>query len=104
MRQDIQLTAIDGDLQIGFNGDFIISYDSNDQHIYDILNDSKGEWFQFPNIGLGLALYQYGPADASKLQRDIKMQLGSDGYSCSPIVRFNYSTGAMDINPQATKQ
>lgn len=99
--RDIKLQSIDGDLLIE-NGDFVI-FDSDYQHIHDIINDAPGEWKQFPTLGVNLKSVQYGPANVNQLQQTIKIQLTGDGYVCSPIVKYDYSISKLKINARATR-
>lgn len=99
--QDIQLTNPQGDLKIS-HGDFIIA-PSDEQHIFDIINDNPGEWQQFPNIGVGLNQYING-SNLSILAQNIKIQLQSDGYSVGNIqIALNQSTSQLNVNPNASR-
>lgn len=91
----------DGKLLIK-NGDFVINY-SDAQHMKALLNDSPGEFKQFPNIGLNLKTYAGGPLQITEVTRDVKMALTSDGYSANPLVIYDYSTGMLNIDTKATR-
>ena|ERR1035437_4466764 len=101
--KDLQLTALDGDLLIGTNGDFVI-FSSDSQNIHDIINDEKGDWKQFPNVGVGIENWQYSPVNVSTMRNIIKTQLQSDGFNVTQvIIKYNASTDILDIQPNAIR-
>jgi hypothetical protein len=99
---DISITSFEGDLIIS-EGDFIINRSSDQQHIHDILSDAPGEWKRTPLLGLNLKAYQYGPANTTILQRNMKIMLTSDGYQSNPIVEYSYQRGKLLIDPKAVR-
>ena len=77
-RNDILLDDVDGDLII-FNGDFLVS-DSDQQHIQHILTAQKGQFYQWPLLGLGILNYNNATIDPIDLEQSIKIQIKSDDY------------------------
>lgn len=64
------------DLQI-LNGDFIVNK-SDQMHIQHILKAYKGQYYQNPLIGLGIANYKGASLNPQELKQEIKLQLKSD--------------------------
>ena len=64
-------------------GDFRV--DNNDKgHIESIILAQKGEWKQFPMIGVGIANFLNAPMSTSTrvaLEKEIKLQLESDSFT-----------------------
>lgn len=78
MAKDIILE--DGDLLIR-GGDFVVD-EAPEQHIEHILLARKGQYRQWPLVGVGIADYHNAPmttAIRTKLEREIKLQIESDG-------------------------
>lgn len=83
--KDILLSP-DGDLTFA-NGDFVVG-ESDEQHIQHILVAEKGDFREYPIVGVGLIRYLNSPNDSSTktdLQLRIKKQLENDGYSVTDI-------------------
>lgn len=94
---DIQLTSLTGDLLIK-NGDFVIG-DSDTQNIHDIINDNKGEWKQYTNVGLGIFYYLNSPLDRTSFKQQIALQLQSDGFNTqNMILSFNNTNGTETVD------
>ncbi len=71
----------DGDIDIS-TGDFIVE-NSDLSHIESILVAQKGEWKQYPMLGVGITNYLNAPltkANRIALEKDIKLQLESDAF------------------------
>ena len=66
-----------GDLEI-LNGDLVIN-ESDNQHIGDIIQSAPNWWKEYPQLGVNIQLYLSG-SNTDKLNRDLKLQLQSDGY------------------------
>jgi len=70
------------------DGDFAIGY-SDEQHIQDLLFANKGEYKQFPLMGVGIIGFLKSPLDLvnrSKLEREINLQLEADGATGVSVV------------------
>jgi len=78
--EDIIFKVVPGetkeDLQI-LNGDFIVNA-SDQMHIQHILKADKGQYYQFPLVGLGIANYKAASINPQRLRQDIKIQLKAD--------------------------
>ena len=92
----------DGDLQITSNGDFKIGL-SDRQHITDIIRSNVGWWKQYPLIGVGIMNYLNSSGKEQQLEREIKIQLQSDGYNVDkPKISYD-ANGLMNITPNAMR-
>lgn len=78
MRQDIQVDEA-GELIIK-NGDFVID-ESDRQHVEHIVIASPGEYKKNPTLGFGAINKIKANADDLRFKRDLKIQLGFDGYT-----------------------
>lgn len=90
-----------GDLLIQ-NGDFAIGR-SDQQHVQDIINSYPGWWKQYPNVGVGVMNYLNSSGQQQKLQRNIIIQLQSDGYVVSNPIVDNNPDGTFTITPNAIR-
>lgn len=84
MANDINYSA---DLMFD-NGDFVVS-ESTEQHIEDILLAKVGDYKQHPLIGVGIEDWQHAPFTGlvrQNLQREIKLQLDSDGAKNTSVI------------------
>jgi len=61
------------------NGDFLID-ESDQQHVEHILKASKGNYFQYPTLGVGIEDKLGGDISPQALEKEIKKQLQSDNY------------------------
>ncbi|SHK69849.1 hypothetical protein [Epilithonimonas mollis] len=77
MRQDIQIDEA-GELIIK-NGDFVIDK-SDRQHVEHITIANPGEFKEYPNLGFGAINRLKSNGDQMRFKRDLKIQLGFDGY------------------------
>jgi phage baseplate assembly protein W len=80
------------------NGDFLLS-DVSEQNISLLLASFPGDFKQSPTAGVGIVRYidaPINPANRTKLQRKIALQLEADGASQSEVL-VN-STGQVTIN------
>lgn len=66
------------------NGDFKID-DSDSQHVEHILIANKGQFRQFPLIGMGIGRSLNGSINSQSLRQQIKIQLESDGFNVRQI-------------------
>jgi hypothetical protein len=97
--QDIGLVG--NDLMIA-DGDFVIAL-SDDQHIIDTINAFPGWWKENPPDGVGALQYLNSSGQEQTIQRAVKIQLQSDGYSVNSPVATT-AGGTVTIQPNATKQ
>ena len=67
MTTDFQL--INNDLTI-VNGDFAIA-ESDNQHLYDIINSFPGWWKEFPQVGVGIQNYVNSSGKQQELSRNM---------------------------------
>ena len=72
-----------GDLII-VNGDVKID-ESDTQHVDHIVVADKGQFRQFPLIGVGILRMVNGSPNPQELKQQIKLQLESDGYNVRQI-------------------
>lgn len=86
MPTDILLTE-ENDLRIE-NGDFVVG-ESTRQHQNLILLADKGEFKQFPTVGVGILRY-LEDNDTDNLAREIRTEFNKDGMNVKEI-RFNGS-------------
>ena len=77
------ITDEDGNIEI-LNGDFKV-LESDSQHIEHILVADRGQFRQFPLVGVGLLRQLNGTKSQQVLRQAIKLQLESDGYNVREI-------------------
>lgn len=99
MAQDFQLDT-DGDLKISSGGDFRIA-NSDMQHIHDHIETNRGEWKEFPLVGVGIMQHLNGETSVAGLERQIRINLLADKFrnvsvsvNKSPNGTFNITTDA----------
>lgn len=89
-----------GDLLIT-NGDIVVG-ESDKQHIKDTINAFPGWWKQYPTDGVGIAAYAKARANTLELEKQLRLQLESDGYRVGvPIIEFD--NGKLHVFPDATR-
>ena len=96
MANDIIYTA---DLMFE-NGDFVVQ-EATEQHIEDILLAQVGDYKQHPLIGVGIEDWQHAPFTGivrQNLQREIKLQLDSDGAKNTAVVIENFENVQIRAN------
>lgn len=86
----------DGDMEI-LNGDIFIN-ESDSQHVEMILTADKGQFRQFPLIGVGIKKFSNGPFSPQAIKQSIKLQLESDGYNVRKIDVSKITKGIIDID------
>lgn len=92
MNKDILLNE-DNSPQI-VNGDFVVG-ESDEQHVQHIIQAQKGDYKEFPSLGVDPIRYlKGGPRASADLQREITVQLEADGYSDLDI---DFSKGLSDF-------
>ncbi len=97
--QDIALYLNDLFIQ---DGDFAVSL-SDQQHVQDTIAAFPGWWKQNPTDGVGILQYINSTGQEQTIERSIKIQLSSDGYSVSSTGIEIDSSGNLTITPDATK-
>jgi hypothetical protein len=96
--QDILLDA-SGELLIR-NGDFVVG-PSDKQSINSILTAFPGWWKQFPTVGVGMSNYINAKGKNAEIQRNIKLQLESDGFVLDTIILETSEEGLFNITTNA---
>jgi len=75
------------------NGDFVVD-ESSQQHVELILDCHKGNNREFPVAGFGITRYLKGKSDVKRFERELKVELESDGFSNPKIsVDDSYNLG-----------
>ena len=93
--------ALQDDEPIFANGDFTTGI-SDQQHIKDTINAFPSWWKQFPQDGAGIRSWIGAPGNKQELQKIIRIQLVSDGYTVTnPVVTLDVN-GNLTVEPNAT--
>lgn len=87
MRKDLTLDTETGDL-VFTNGDLAIG-DSDEQNAQLILDAEKGEYKEYPQVGVGLRKYLKSTGREREMRREIAVQLELDGYANASIETDN---------------
>ena len=87
----------DGDIKI-FNGDLAVE-PSDNQHIQDIFLANKGQFRQFPTIGIGIESKLNGSTNIQFLRKQIRENLKFDNMT---ITKLNID-GALNIDLRAKR-
>lgn len=102
MRTGILLDETTGDLQVkvkrGADGKIVsglVIGESDYQNIDLIVTANKGDFKEYPVIGVGAERYLKSIGRAEQLRREITVQLESDGYK-NPTVNVS-ETGILEI-------
>lgn len=77
------ITDATGDIQF-VNGDFRIE-ESDAQHVEHIVFTDKGQFRQYPLIGVGIGRLLNGSPNKVEIQQQIKLNLESDGYNVRSV-------------------
>lgn len=101
MADSLDIALLNNDLLI-VDGDFAISL-SDEQHIVDTINAFPGWWKENPPDGVGIMQFENSSGQEQTIQRLVKIQLQSDGYSVSNPVA-SIVNDVLTIQPNATKQ
>jgi hypothetical protein len=95
------LSDASGDLLVQ-NGDLVVG-PSDQQHIEDIISSAPGWWKQFPAIGVNIFQFLNSVGQEQTLEKQIILQLQSDGFTVtSPRASFD-SNGKLIIQPNAVR-
>jgi hypothetical protein len=95
----------DGDIVIE-NGDFKFgesedSRSNTNYHVIDIIQDSKGQWYQNPLIGVGASRAINGSKDPM-FKSEINKQLRDDKFQIHEL-KVTFADKSVDIKIDATK-
>jgi hypothetical protein len=82
------------------NGDFVVG-PSDKQNIQSILNAFPGWWKQFPEVGVGMMKYLNSTGREQEMQRNIKLQLESDGFTVDSVIIKSTTKGQFTIETNA---
>ena len=77
------ITDENGDIQF-LGGDFKID-ESDAQHVEHIVFTDKGQFRQFPLLGVGIGRLLNGSPNRIEIQQQIKLNLESDGYNVRSV-------------------
>ncbi|MAX24336.1 MAG: hypothetical protein CMJ19_07515 [Phycisphaeraceae bacterium] len=97
MRRDYAETE-DGDLLFK-DGDLVIE-ESDEKHVFDIVLSVRGDWREFPLLGLDAVTYKHKVATQAEFERALKEELKKDGYQNVSII-FN-GNGLSDFTIKTT--
>lgn len=95
----------DWDLQIA-GGDFVKG-PCNEQDITAMLISGKGNWKQWPLLGIGIQSRlegAYTAADLARLKRDISLELEVDGFKVNDVAIQLGNGEILTINPDADRE
>jgi hypothetical protein len=76
-------TDTDNDIYIA-NGDFAI-FESDQQHIVDIVTSAQGSWKEYPLCGVGIDTFINAPVTQQTITNVVTKQLTNDGYGSISI-------------------
>lgn len=100
LAKDVKL--INGDIYINpLTNDFDIEF-SDAQHVEDIINSSPGSWKEFPLLGVGARAYLAG-SNILELQKEVRVQLESDGYRVSKVALKSLPNGTNTFDIEAER-
>ena len=69
------------------NGDFFVDT-SDQQHIQHLLKANKGQYYQWPLIGMGIMQWNNAPVNPAAIKQQITIQLKADNYR-PKVVKVN---------------
>lgn len=88
----VDVKFLNDDLFIdGATGDFDF-FQSDPQHVKDIITSWAGWWKEFPTVGVGIKQYLGRSGSVQFLKREIKVNLKADGYRADKIIVNDDST------------
>src|ERR1700757_5119394 len=94
---------VNNDLVIDANlNDFVIA-ESDNQHLYDIINSFPGWWKEFPQVGVGIQAYVNSSGRQQELARNMRVQLEADGYTVSSLTINQVPNGTFTIQTDAAR-
>ena len=83
------------------NGDLKVEF-SEDQHVEHILRAGKGNFYQYPEIGVNITELVNGNTYASEIRQAIKSNLESDNFRVDTL-KVTFINSILDINVKAVK-
>ena len=101
MKESVKDIIFTDDLQIA-NGDFVVG-ESDGQHIEYILKADRGQFRQFPLVGVGLQKQDNASVERQKLKQEIKLQLRADGFSVKQIAITAGDEMVVDVNAKRVR-
>lgn len=88
------------------NGDFVI-FESDQQHILDIIYASPNWYKEFPSCGLNIQFYLSGNGtdgiNKGNLNRNLQLQLQADGYTSTNSTFVQDFEGNLNLQTDATR-
>ncbi len=76
-------------------------YESDEDHIQDTIQASKGSYKENPNDGVQIDMYLNSSGQETTIAREIILQLKTDGYrSESPVIGYT-TDGQLSVKPNA---
>ena len=73
--EDLEITG--GDLKVA---------ESDQQHVEHILKAQKGQYYQYPTLGIGIENNIKGSINKLELKREIRINLEKDNYNVNQII------------------
>jgi hypothetical protein len=98
------LETLDGEL-VFKNGDLAI-FDSNKEHVSALVDANKGEWKQYPLIGIDLIKYVNSAGATTRLilTQELNKQLLNDGFSIQDlVVEYDLRTNKLNVKTNAER-
>lgn len=84
------------------NGDFAI-FESDQNHIQDIIESLTGDWKEFPLCGVGLPNYLGSSGQQQIVQKNIQLQLQADGYEVIEVLAEQNTNGTFNLEVNAER-
>lgn len=88
------------------DGDFFFE-DSNQQHAEAIMLSNKGDFREFPDVGLGINSFLNSPGyyEAQLLEQQARAQFQKDGFKIQDLdVIFDLATNNLTVKTNAIRQ
>jgi hypothetical protein len=92
------ITDENGDIEF-LNGDLKVN-ESDAQHVDHIITTDKGQFRQFPLLGVGIGRLLNGTPNQIEVQQQIRLNLESDGYNVRQITIDNTKGFDIDIDAE----
>ena len=78
------------------NGDFFVG-GSDEQHIQHLLQSVKGNFLQFPTVGVQITDFINGNLSKVELEKRVRLELTKDGYFLKTLT-IDLETGQISID------
>ena len=78
------LLDTDYEIQITVDGDLKVA-DTEQQNVEFIVRARKGQYYQWPKLGIGIEAYNHGNVNKQALRQEVKLQLESDNYRVNEV-------------------